>query len=58
MCVAFIGKISKEGKCEIIKDRITGSSRCGAAETNTTRNHEVVGSTPGLAQQVKDPALP
>ena len=25
--------------------------------TNMTRNHEVVGLIPGLAQQVKDPAL-
>ena len=34
-----------------------GSSRHGTAETNPTKNHEVVGLIPGLAQWVKDPVL-
>ena len=34
------------------------SSHLGAAETNLTKNHDVVGSIPGLAQWVKDMALP
>ena len=41
--------------------KASGKSRgsCGgAAETNLTRNHEVVGLITGLAQSVKDLALP
>ena len=33
------------------------SSHHGSAEINLTRNHEVVGSIPDLAQWVKDLAL-
>ena len=53
--IAFLTVINKS---MTVKIRIKGSSHRGAAETNLTRNHEVVGSIPGLAQWVKDPALP
>ena len=44
-------------KSKVASEINLGSSHHGAAETNPTRNHEVAGSIPGLAQWVKDPAL-
>ena len=51
--------ITLVGKEERDKDQEKGSGRCrcGAAEMNPTRNHEVLGSLPALAQWVKDPVL-
>ena len=40
------------------KGQLARSALCGAAETNLSRNHEVVGSLPGLSQWVKDLVLP
>ena len=35
-----------------------GTSCLGAVEMNLSRNHEIVGSIPGLPQWVKDLVLP
>ena len=43
---------------DVTKNLEMGSSHDGAAETNLTRNHELVGLILGLAQWVKDLALP
>ena len=60
--VQYIGKIKPDNILrEFVKINIKNdiwSSHRGTAEMNPTRNHEVVGSIPGLAQGVKDLVLP
>ena len=50
------GMGQREIKREVLKSKIR-TSHHGTAEMNPTRNHEVSGSIPGLAQWVKDLAL-
>ena len=43
---------------DAVKNLILGVTVVAQWLTNPTGNHEVAGSVPGLAQWVKDPALP
>ena len=52
----YSGKKKRHNSTEKKKLNL-GSSYCGPAEMNSTRNHGGVGSIPGLAQWVKDPML-
>ena len=54
--IHWCNKCGKQcGGSKKIKNR---NSPCGAAGTDMTRNHKVVGSIPGLTQWVKDLELP
>ena len=52
-CDGLTGKL--DSRFNNVKE---GSPHCGSAEMNLTRIHDDVGSIPGLAQWVKEPALP
>ena len=52
-----VAKIWKQHKCPSREDWI-GVPIVAQWLMTPTRNHEVVGSIPGLAQWVKDPVLP
>ena len=50
-----------KGKCkkgQELNKNLSWSSHCGSAIKNLTSIHEILGSIPGLAQWVKDLALP
>ena len=56
--IPLLSGISQLAQMEKKKNTWTGISHHGTVEMNPSRNHEVAGSIPGLAQWVRDPALP
>ena len=59
MIISTMNSTKKNMKIESMTSKLqkVWSSHCGAAETNPTRNHEVEGLIPALAQWVKDSVL-
>ena len=55
---AALEKAKRQKNKKTNKNLILGVPIVAQWLTNLTRNHEVVGSTPGLTQWVKDPELP
>ena len=51
------GSVSYQAVMGQHQQELAGSSRHGTAQANLTRNCEVAGSIPGLAQQIKDPTF-
>ena len=55
--LAAYGLSAKTVNPQIISNKSLKTKSRGTVEIDPTRNHEVVGSIPGLTQWVKDPVL-